>query len=126
MRKEDIRSAASVSINSDFDIDEDAFYDLMDAVDSLLTGCDWTDEPADDVTKTILNLALAYGQVNVGGSRVDYATDDFIKAVGNHFCITSLQPEYARMLQGNIKKYAINPKRDSEQLTSAVLNLMTF
>ena len=126
MRKSDIRGTVSVSINSDFDIDEDDFYDLMDAVDSLLAGVDWNDQPADDTTKTIINLALAYGQVSVGGSRVDYATSDFIKAVGQHFCITGIEPEYVQMLKGHIKKYAINPTRDAKQLTSAVLNLMTF
>lgn len=126
MRKEDIRSAASVSINSDFDIDEDAYYDIMDAVDSMLTGVNWIDKPADNITKTILNLGLAYGQVAVGGSRVDYATSDFLKAVGQHFCITGIQPEYVQMLRSHINKYAINPNRDAKQLTSAVLNLMTF
>ena len=126
MRKEDIRDTVSAAINSDYDLDEDAYYDIMDAVDSMLTGVNWIDKPADTITKTILNLGLAYGQVNVGGSRVDYATSDFLKAVGQHFYITEIEPEYVQMLRSHINKYAINPTRDAKQLTSAVLNLMTF
>lgn len=100
------------ALSNDFDLDEDAVYDLMSAVKSLVDHVEVHEGPTSQYTKSILMLALAFGQSRVGGSRVDYAVNDILHAFNNHINITKISHDYLQSLSAAIQKQAINPNRE--------------
>lgn len=100
------------ALNADFDLDEDAVADLMTAANALVDHAEICDEPTSHTTEDILVLALAFGQTKVGGSRVDYAAGDIIKAANRHLNITKIAHTYLQSLIPAIRQYAVNPGRE--------------
>lgn len=100
------------TLAADFDLDEDAVADLMTAVTALVDHAEIRDEPTSHATEDILALALAFGQTHVGGSRVDYAASDIIKAFDRHLNITKLAHNYLQSLIPAIRRYAVDPDRE--------------
>lgn len=100
------------ALSNDFDLDEDAVYDLMSAVKPLVDHIEVHKEPTSQYTENILMLALAFGQSRVGGSRVDYAVNDILHAFNNRINITKISHDYLQSLSAAIQKQAINPDRE--------------
>lgn len=105
------------ALSHDFDLDEDAVYDLMSAVKPLVDHVEVHDGSTSQYTESILMLALAFGQSRVGGSRVDYAVNDILHAFNNHINITKISHDYLQSLSAAIQKQAINPNRELDTIS---------
>ena len=117
----DLVNKINDQFNSDFDLDEDDCFEMMGAVVKLFDNTTYNNLPINQVTKDLVVIAINYGQPTVGGSRCDYAISDLLNALENHFQITSIKPNYVKLLKQEINQYALNPDREHRQL-SAVLN----
>lgn len=107
----------------DFDLDEDDCCELMGAVVKLFDNTTFDNRPCNQITKDLIALALTYGQPTIGGSRCDYAISDFLNAVGTHYQITSIKANYIKFLKEGIRKYALNPGREYQQLSEILKQL---
>lgn len=107
-----LRKIIFATLDADFELNKDAVYDLMAAANALIDHAEIHDEQTNQATEEILTLALAFGQTAVGGSRVDYAARDIIKAVSRRLKITKIDHDYLRSLTSAIRQSADDPDRE--------------
>ena len=119
----DLISKIKDNFESDFDLDEDDYFSLMEAVVKLFKNTKYNNLPCDQVTKDLVSITLNFGQPTVGGSHCDYAITDFLNAVDGHYRITEINSDFVEFLKEGINSYALNQTLELEKLRCTVNRL---